>query len=294
LHLSGSESPWRKQVWPDLGAGKVVEEAEGDVVDVTGGIDVARSAVAVVEVDGWDVVVDVAGFLLWHPFLPMQPWQRKGRGIPNLAQVKGIIIDGVVDVNVVIVVGVAVVDEGGVGGIEAVDGADEEVVDAGEAVVGFNVDEWVVTVVAEGDADEDEVSGIEAVVDADEEVDDGDVEGKGADVLGPGPELGPWSGSGGSPGLAGCGILGRLLPPPPYLILRATLVSATWRIGTSALSRCAFSRRIAALAFACRASGIEPASANNTAELVPDGHPVAMRRPVLSFAWTCPTTEGDA
>jgi hypothetical protein len=71
----------------------------------------------------------------------MQPWQREGRGIPNLAQVKGINIDGVVEVNVVKVVGVAVADEGGVGGIEAVDGADEEIVDAGEEVVGLNVDE---------------------------------------------------------------------------------------------------------------------------------------------------------
>jgi hypothetical protein len=81
------------------------------------------------------------------------------------------------------------------------------------------------------------VSGIEVVVDADEEVDDGDVDVTGAVELGPGPKLGPWSGSGGSPGLTGWGILGRLLPPPPYLILRATLVSATWRIGTSVLSR---------------------------------------------------------
>jgi hypothetical protein len=94
------------------------------------------------------------------------------------------------------------------------------------------------------------VSEIEAVVEADEEVVDRDVAGKDADELGPGPRLGPWSGPGGSPGLTGYEILGCLLPPPPYLIRRATLVSATWRIGTSALSRCAFSRRIATLAFA--------------------------------------------
>ena len=94
--------------------------------------------------------------------------------------------------------------------------------------------------------------------------------------------------------MSGCKTLGRLLPPPPNLTLRFTCLSATCRIGTSALRRSDFSTRIAALAFACRAKGIEPDSARRTAELVPAGHPVAMRNPVLSLACTCPTTEEGA
>jgi hypothetical protein len=66
------------------------------------------------------------------PHLADAVMATRSRGIPNLAQVKGINVDGVVDVAVVNVVAVAVADDGDVGGIEAVDVADEEVVDADE------------------------------------------------------------------------------------------------------------------------------------------------------------------